>query len=200
MILSLAARYSPDTVGMILVDTERRFVEYDGVHSFGELAHVLMVVDDIDQIESLQSLLQETAVQLRETHEDRHLFVFIDNYDDFEKELGTRQAQAGLASMARRFGRDGLHFVIAGSMDDTPQDLRRRILASGFGIGLRTETALGPFRMMRLPAELRGKELNPGRGYLVQAGRPTLLQVATPYPVVTEDVHLSHGGCNDHPY
>jgi hypothetical protein len=112
------------------------------------------------------------------------LFIFIDNFDDFGDELvNKRQLDQELAQLARRAGRDGLHFVVAGSTEITSvtAELRRRVQTSNYGLGLRISQALDVLRVNKRPAGMQDKELPIGRGYLVKAGAATLFQVATPY-------------------
>ncbi|MEZ4726304.1 MAG: hypothetical protein R3E79_04125 [Caldilineaceae bacterium] len=63
----------------------------------------------------------------------------------------------------------------------TTSDLGRIILASNYGIGLRTGAALETLRVSKIPANLRDRELNIGRGFIAKSGQITMLQVATPY-------------------
>lgn len=91
-----------------------------------------------------------------------------------------RDAARDLAGLARRYGRDGLHFIAAGALDST-SELRRRIQQNNYGIGLRSVQAVDTLRVTRRPAGFRGKELPVGRGFIVKSGIPTMIQVATPY-------------------
>jgi hypothetical protein len=110
------------------------------------------------------------------------LFVIIDNYDDLAEEIERiRDLSRDLAGLARRFGRDGLHFIIAGALDSGISELRRRVQAANYGIGLRTAQAVETLRVGRTPAEVRGKELQIGRGFIVKSGQPTMIQAASPY-------------------
>jgi hypothetical protein len=85
-----------------------------------------------------------------------------------------------LARIARRYGARGVHFIAAGTFGST-SDLGRNIMASNYGIGLRTGSALDTLRVSRIPVNLRDREQNIGRGFIVKSGQITLLQVATPY-------------------
>jgi hypothetical protein len=83
--------------------------------------------------------------------------------------------------MARRYGREGLHIIIAGSLDSSSA-LRQRVKAANYGIGLRTGQAINTLGVIQTPPALRSsKELPTGRGFIVKSGHATLLQVATPF-------------------
>lgn len=92
-----------------------------------------------------------------------------------------RELPRELAAMARRYGREGLHFIIAGNLDSSSA-LRQRVKAANYGIGLRTSQAINTLGVIQTPPALRsGKELPTGRGFIVKSGHATLLQVASPY-------------------
>jgi hypothetical protein len=57
----------------------------------------------------------------------------------------------------------------------------RILLASNFGIGLRTGAALDTLKVNRIPSSLRDRELGVGRGFIIKSGQATMIQVATPY-------------------
>lgn len=183
-IIALALRYPPARAPMILIDTQRRLFDYGGRHKLTELPHVLATIDEIDELAESLPRLEAACAALAEADPPRELFIFIDNFDDFGDELvNKRQLDQELAQLARRAGRDGLHFIIAGSTELTSvtAELRRRVQASNYGLGLRIGQALDTLRINKRPAGMQDKELNIGRGYLVKAGAATLLQVATPY-------------------
>jgi hypothetical protein len=145
---------------------------------------VLAAIDEVEELVELLPQVRRTCATLETSDQPRELFIFIDNFDDFGDELASkRQLDQELAQLARRSGRDGLHFVVAGSpeMTSITADLRRRVQSSNYGLGLRIGQALEPLRVNKRPAGMQDKELNLGRGYLVKAGAATLLQVATPY-------------------
>jgi hypothetical protein len=111
------------------------------------------------------------------------IFVIIDNYDDF-RDLANNQQQTEIADMSRKFGAEGLHFVIAslpGSMSD---DLRKNIAKSRYGLALDANTATNTPFNARVPRKLQEAELPVGRAFLILSGRVNILQVATPYPVM----------------
>jgi hypothetical protein len=181
-VLSLAYRYSPDQVRLVLVDMQRKFMEYDGKHKLDELPHVLATISEVEQMEGLLANLKREGEVLANQAPGYELFVIIDNYDDLSEEIERiRDLPKELAGLARRFGRDGLHFIIGGTLDSGISELRRRVQASNYGVGLRTAQAVETLRVARTPPEIRGKELSIGRGFIVRAGQPTMIQVATPY-------------------
>jgi S-DNA-T family DNA segregation ATPase FtsK/SpoIIIE len=195
-IITLALRYPPARVPMILVDMQRRLFDYGGRHKLTELPHVLATVDEIEELVELMPRLRNACAALAEADPPRELFIFIDNFDDFGDELvNKRQLDQELAQLARRAGRDGLHFVIAGSTELTiiTAELRRRVQASNYGLGLRIGQALDTLRVNKRPAGMQNKELPIGRGYLVKAGAATLLQVATPYTDQVGETPFSAG-------
>ena len=182
IMLSLAARYDPAQVGMILVDLQRRLFAYGGAYGLDYLPHVQLVVSEPEEFATLVTHLQRTCERLEA--ERRHVFVFIDNFDEFSEEIErtkTRPSAEELARLVRRYGSLGLHLVIAtGGETSTTSDLRRRVQAAGYGLGLRTAQALQVLKASRTPAGLEGRELPVGRGYIVRNGQTTLVQVATP--------------------
>lgn len=186
--LSLAYRYPPDRVQLVLVDTQRKFIEYGGQRRLDELPHVLTAVSEVEQLEALYVNLRNEGEALSAGDGSREIFVLIDNFDDLTEELTraagktvSRDLPDNLAGLARRYGRDGLHIVIAGALDSGISELRRRVQASNYGIGLRTAQSIDTLRVMKRPAELRNKELNVGRGYIAKSGQATMIQVASPY-------------------
>ncbi len=180
-VFSLSHRYSPEQIMFVLVDLQQRFVDFSGERRMDELPHVVTAVTEVEQIEPLVENLKNECRALVAEDSDRELFVIIDNFDDFAEEIERmRDAARDLAGMARRYGRDGLHFIVGGTLDSSG-DLRRRIQQSNYGIGLQSAQAVDTLRVTRRPAGLRGKELPAGRGFIVKSGIPTMLQVASPY-------------------
>ncbi len=181
-VLSLTQRYSPQQVKLVLVDMQRKFVEYGGQHKLDELPHVLMNISEFEQLEPLMANLKNECEVLATQDTEHELFVIIDNFADFSEELERiRDLPRDLAGLVRRFGGDGLHFIIAGTLDSGISDLKRRVLSSNYGIGLRTAQSLDTLKVTRRPAAVRDKELATGRGFIVKSGQATMLQVASPY-------------------
>ncbi|RME69678.1 MAG: hypothetical protein D6784_18010 [Chloroflexi bacterium] len=181
-VLSLAYRYSPEQVKLVLVDLQRKFAEYDGQHTLDELPHVLASISEVDQLEALVTNLKQEGEVLATQNPGYEVFVVIDNYDDLSEEIDRiRDLPRELAGLARRYGRDGIHFIIGGTLDSGISELRRRVQASNFGIGLRTAQAVETLRVSRTPPEVRARELPVGRGFIVKSGQATMVQVASPY-------------------
>jgi DNA segregation ATPase FtsK/SpoIIIE-like protein len=57
-VLSLAWRYPPRQVKLVLIDMQRKFVEYDGQHRLDELPHVLATYSEAEQLEGLLANLK----------------------------------------------------------------------------------------------------------------------------------------------
>jgi DNA segregation ATPase FtsK/SpoIIIE-like protein len=181
-VLSLSERYAPEQAKLVLIDMQRKFAEYGGRHKLDELPHVLMSISEVEQMERLLTNLKAECEVLAGQDTNHELFIIIDNYDDFSEEIERmRDLPRDLAGLARRYGGDGLHFIIAGALDSGISELRRRVQSANYGIGLRTGQALDTLRVSRRPAALRDKELSVGRGFIVKSGQPTMIQVASPY-------------------
>jgi DNA segregation ATPase FtsK/SpoIIIE-like protein len=179
-IISLAERYTPEQISLVLIDPQSRLFDYRGDLSLERLPQVVWTLSDMDQFDGFCNWLEAECAQLSTT--EHAIFVLIDNFEEFSEELEADNKRAKrLAKIVRRHGRDGLHVVIAAGIENTNTDLRRKIQSSGYGLGLRTSTALSPLKVMRFPAGLEGRELPLGRGYLVKAGQTTLVQIATPH-------------------
>ncbi len=194
-ILSIAYHYPPERAAFVIIDLQNRFDDYGGQRRIHELPHVLTVIRELEDLTALISQLKKEGQILATQDLDRDIYVIIDNYDDFAAEIERkRDLQENLATVARRHGRDGIHFVIAGTLDGAPNDLRRRVMASNFGIGLQNDQALQTLKVKRIPANLRHQELPLGRGYIVRSGIPTLIQLASPYDglglELPEDAHM----------
>lgn len=182
-IISLALRYSPQQLAFVLIDMQGRLADYGGTQRLDSFPHVLTSITEVEPFKACLEEIKTECEALATGQTTRELFVIIDSFDDFNEEIEReRDLQRDLATLARRYGRDGLHFVIAGTLDSSgSSELRRRVLSSNYGIGLRTAETLTPLRVARTPAALQGKELPLGRGYWVKAGQPTMIQVATPF-------------------
>jgi DNA segregation ATPase FtsK/SpoIIIE-like protein len=179
-VLSLATRYAPERVMFILIDRQRTLFEYGGKHRLGELPHVLAAVSEEDQIKALAEHLKQECELLSERQTPGEIFVMIDNYDDFAAEIEkNHQLSNDFVGLARRYGRDGLHFILAGTPNNT-HNLRRIAQSANYGIGLRSESALSALSAMRIPAVVRERELPVGRGYIVKSGQTTMIQIASP--------------------
>jgi DNA segregation ATPase FtsK/SpoIIIE-like protein len=182
LIFSLAHRYAPDQVAIVLVDLQRRMIDYGGEMRLDALPHVVQVIFEISEVAGLVERLKIECAALEAGTSQREIFIIIDDFDDFSDELeNERNVGRDLANLARRFGRAGLHMVIAGMLESSISELRRQVRSANYGIGLRTAQSLDTLGVMRRPAGLQDKELPFGRGYIVKSGQATMVQTASPY-------------------
>ncbi len=181
-VLALAHSYPPERVQMVLIDFQQRFFKYGGQHTLGDLPHVLATVSEKDQLDDVIAKLRYEYTARPEDDPRPEIFVIADNYDDFPNVVGTptrAQAYRDMADMARKFGPEGLHCVIGGSMGilRSMDDWMKQVVAPRYGLGLDADAAGA------LGGRVRGggAELPPGRGYVVKAGRVALIQTALPH-------------------
>jgi hypothetical protein len=135
---------------------------------------------------AITELQAEYAFKLPPGESRPEIFVVIDNYDDFGNAISTgfsskSTAYKDMGELARKFGPEGLHFVVGGSLGilRTNDDLMRQVLAPRYGLGLDASdspSALGG----RVRAGGAAADLPPGRGFIVKSGRTSMIQVATP--------------------
>ena len=192
-IFSLAERYGPDQAPMVLVDTQRKLMDYGGRRKLSDLPHVLAAVSEIEDLEALLANLTAEGTLMAAANaaaglnaRARELFIFIDNFDDFSEELESQRAlMDGVSRLLRRFQREGMHFVVAFAPEASTSDVRRRILSSNYGIGLQTSQAVDVLKVARTPAAVRDASLDVGRGYLIKSGQPVMIQVGSPYHGMT---------------
>jgi type VII secretion EssC-like protein len=184
-IVALTNLYPPDRVGVVLIDFQQRLFKYGGAHTLADLPHVLAAVSEEPQLNAVVADLQGEYNRVLKPGQHRpEIFVIADNYDDFASVIpagyGSKStAYKDLGDLARKFGPEGLHFVLGGSLSilRTNDDLMRQVVAPRYGLGLDASdapSALGG----RVKAG--GSELPPGRGFIVKSGRTSMIQVATP--------------------
>ncbi|MDX2076383.1 MAG: FtsK/SpoIIIE domain-containing protein [bacterium] len=181
-ILGMGAMYSPSDIRMFVIDSAKRLFDYGGKHTLADLPHVDYAISEQnkDEMTTMMAHIQKIYSQPGKKPD---IYVIIDNYDDF-RDLANNQQQTDIADMSRKYGAEGLHFVIAclpGSMSD---DLRKNIGKSRYGLALDPNTATNTPFNARIPRKLQEAELPVGRAFLILSGRVNILQVATPYPVV----------------
>src|SRR5262249_3083984 len=158
--LALADRYHPNQVRLVLFDLQRKFIEYGGSRSLADLPHVLACVTEVELLDDLLAQLKAECEAMAAESADRAIFALMDNFDDCSEEIeNQRTLGRDIAGLVRRYGRDGLHFVVAGTPEGGASELKRRIQGANYGIGLRTATAVETLRVMRTPTALRNKEL-----------------------------------------
>lgn len=181
LILSLADRSGPDQARLVLVDLQRKLFQYKGRRTLRVLPHVLVTIDEEDQLPDLIERLEQEGKTLMDTNDamtdgsSRELFVVIDNFDELNDNLSRR-----LVPIVRRYGSAGVHFIISTGPEGANVELRRQIQSSNYGIGLGTAQAVESLRVARTPAGLRNRSLPAGRGYLVKSGQARMVQIATP--------------------
>jgi len=181
-VLGMSAMYSPADVRIFLVDSAKRMFDYGGKLSLSDLPHVDYAISEQnkDDMTSMMAHIQKIYSQPGKKPE---IYVIIDNFDDF-RDLANNQQQTDIADMSRKYGAEGLHFVISclpGSMSD---DLRKNIGKSRYGLALDPNTATNTPFNARIPRKLQEAELPVGRAFLILSGRVNILQIATPYPVL----------------
>ena len=190
-LLSLSERYEPAQVAFVLVDLQRTFAEYGGDRTLAELPHTLACVTEVEQLEALLPQLEAECIAMAASDDARAIFLVIDNFDDFSEEVtNKRDIEERLATLVRRYGREGLHVVASAAPEGNSSELRRRIQSANLGVGLRSAAALDALRVMRTPDALRRRELQVGRGFVVRSGQTTMIQIASPYddaPGMDED-------------
>lgn len=201
-VFALTKNYSPQQLMVILIDLQARFIHYGGNEGLHKLPHVAATVVDPSELPALAQKLEAECLTFdgdsnavnnngssngnNAESSKREIYVIIDNFDELSDETintrdgDVRNAGQMLARIARRYGARGVHFIAAGTFGST-SDLGRNIMASNYGIGLRTGSALDTLRVSRIPVSLRDKEQNIGRGFIVKSGQITQVQVATPY-------------------
>ncbi len=193
--LSLAYRYPPDRVGLVLVDLQRKFADYGGKHRLDELPHVLACAYEATDLDAAVKMLSEVGDLLATSDPPRELFILIDNFDDTAAELEGTAAARELSAVVRRFDREGLHCVIVGGVGSSGFELQRRIRNAGYGVGLRTAESVGALNAARTPTAFRGgAELPVGRGYIVRAGQTTMIQIADPYAIAQPEFSTNGTG------
>lgn len=183
-VISMSMMYSPSDVRIIVIDASKRLFDYGGKHTLADLPHVAYAISEQnkDEMPTLIAHLQKIYAQPGKKPD---IYVMIDNYDDF-KDLANNQQQSDMADLSRKFGADGLHFIVAWSAggSSATDDLRKNIAKSRYGLSLDANTATNSPFNARVPRKLQEAELPVGRAFLILSGRVSVLQVATPYPVV----------------
>ncbi len=186
-ILSLAEFYTPQEIGMVMVDYQGGIVDYGGAHRLDELPHALMpVITEPAQFGEMVNQLENEFVYTQ-NRRYREVFVIFDNYDDID-ELASKveggDPRRRLGDMARRAGKQGLHFVVCGMRDGltSGDDMLRPIAANRYGLAMDAESAESAPLYGSVPRSLSQMQLPRGRGFVVSPGKVSLVQVAVPYP------------------
>jgi DNA segregation ATPase FtsK/SpoIIIE-like protein len=197
LVLGLAHSYSPQQVGLVLVDPSdaaRRFYSLgsgDG-NTLDKLPHVLATVSTADELDKVvKRLVAEFDDNVRgrlkghpkvftpQDNQKRSIFVIIDHYDDAAI---LNRSGVGLMGLAEVGKGKNLNLVVAGTTNitrDSSDELRRRAESSRYSL------ILNDFETVRYMG-VRGsfnikKEMPPGRGFLVKAVGASLVQVCLPF-------------------
>lgn len=183
--LALAHSYDPSQVAMVLIDFQQRMFKYGGDYTLGDLPHVLETISEKEDLTAMIEKLKYEYFERPDNEPRPEIFIIADNYDDFANVVGapTRAEEyKDMAELARKFGPSGLHFVMGGSptIMRSMDDLMKQVVAPRYGLGLDPSdsvTALGG----RVRGSSGSEELPPGRGYVVKAGRLSLIQTGIPH-------------------
>jgi len=194
-VLALTAIYSPQEVALVMIDFQSRLFRYGGAHTLDELPHTLAAVNDSGQIiDVVRKLEAEFAGRRSNLTPGPDIYVLLDNYDDLDftmrVERDLRDLFVQLGGLARKYGQDGLHFIVSGTitgLNMMPNDFIRQVLAPRFGLVLDASEAPSMLGFRLRPTGTQ--EFPPGRGYLVRSGKAALLQVATPQDIADSVEH-----------
>lgn len=185
-ILALADTYSPEQVALVMIDYQGGLVDYGGSRKLDELPHALQPI--ITEAQQLIGVMKNLENEFFNTPNRpmREVFVIIDNYDDMDElapRSGAEDVRKRLGDMARRCGKQGLHFVICGMRESlaSSDELVRPISANRYGLAMDAETAESAPFYANVPRSYSQMQLPRGRGFVVLPGKVTLVQVAVPY-------------------
>ena len=195
ILLGLARTHDPERLKFILVDTHRRLFDYGGTYKLEYLPHILRTQEDTlrtqkkplvySEMEESERFMAELEALYASGGPPYELIVAVDNYMDFKEDFFDRKSQdaalSRLGKLARLHGQRGLHFILAGNPDALRGDkLSKQVGSSRYGIGLSVTAAdNSPLNGKLSPAQ-KNADLPAGRGFLVDAGRVTMIQIATP--------------------
>jgi S-DNA-T family DNA segregation ATPase FtsK/SpoIIIE len=184
-VLSLAHTYVPEQVEMVLIDFQQRMFKYGGKHTLGDLPHVLATVSEKEELKTVIENLKYEYQAWPQGESHPEIFIIADNYDDFTNIVGaaTRATEySEMAELARKFGPEGLHFVIGGTLSimRSMDDLMKQVVSPRYGLGLDASDAPGALGG-RVRSGGSSDEFPPGRGYVVKAGRLSMIQTAIPH-------------------
>lgn len=183
MIVSLASNYSPDALGIVLIDYSRKLWK-GSEHSLKELPHILDTIEDIDQLDDLLENVREECLDFEKHPRRRKILLVIDNYDSFSDESSRKKMDffEVFSGLVRKYQTEGVYVIAAGSiaMMNASDDLRKVITAPNFGIALKSADAVNRLNG-RFPRSLNDVELPMGRSFIVRSGITTMLQIATPH-------------------
>jgi S-DNA-T family DNA segregation ATPase FtsK/SpoIIIE len=191
-ILSLAETYTPQEVAMVIVDPKKALFQYGGERTLGDLPHVLQTTSEPEEMETLikrlktefdEDFIQEVRGQKEAAFLDRsyRLVVIFDNYDEISS-LANHAAIETLGEFGRKYGSEGLHFVLGGSLGilRARDDLIKQVESPRYSLVLQDAEAVRSLGG-KLPYGSVKAEYPPGRGFVVKSVRVHLTQTALPY-------------------
>ncbi len=208
--LSIAHMYKPHDAALILIDSKKDLYNYGGEKSLANLPHVLAAISEPEEIEEVVRRLQveydDDLAERVHTKSDEFraedqprpaIVVVVDNYGEFGS-LVNRMLLSDLAEMARKYGSEGLHFVIGGALSDlrSRDDFLKQVEAPRYSLVLQDIEAV---RNMggKVPYAMLKGEYPPGRGFIIKSVRVALTQVGMPFDEYNENVEEELDGWID---
>ncbi|MBN1179097.1 MAG: type VII secretion protein EssC [Anaerolineae bacterium] len=180
-VLALAEFNAPRQVQFVLVSGRR-----DSLNAVSGMPHVVAHWQSASAFcrEGLARLASEVARRGAAAPPDApRIVLFVDDYDEVAA-ANDREVQAELVRLARHGADVGLHIILSGPLPNMGVgygDLlvkQLRAERSGFILRVLESGDQNPLGVRVRAAE--GRQMPPGRGYVVRSGRETLLQVAAP--------------------
>ncbi|NIM94893.1 MAG: hypothetical protein GTO18_14425 [Anaerolineales bacterium] len=198
-ILSLADLYPPEELGMVIVDPKKTLFQYGGDHSLADLPHVLGAISEPEDAELLlkrlkseydEAFIEDLTSWSGDPYLDRdhRVVVIVDNYDEISS-IASPMVVETLAEFGRKYGSEGLHFVIGGSLGilRARDDLVKQVESPRYSLVLQDAEAVRSLGG-KLPYGSVNAEYPPGRGFVVKSVRVQLSQMAIPYNEIDGNV------------
>jgi len=191
-VISLADIYEPGQLGLVLIDPKKGLFSYGGKHTLSDLPHVLCSVSEIEEFDELllrlkseydAGFIKELRGRSKKDYVEqrRRIVALIDNYDEIGSITGHSHVPQ-LGEYARKYGSEGLHFVLGGSLGilRSRDELIKQVDSPRYSLVVQdaeTVRTLGG----KIPYGSGKAELPPGRGFVVKSIRTSLTQVAMSY-------------------
>lgn len=184
--LALAANHEPEAVQLALVTPNRserlRLDELTTLpHFIGQAKTEKTLTPLLDQLE--QEVERRSQAEDGAAQASSHLVLFLDDYHLLLGRVAS-EVMKRLESLARRgpdFRLTTVLTVPTTVLATVSDPLLRQALAWRYGIWLQSTDTLEANRVgVRIPNELRGRELPAGRGYLYDPGGQQFVQLASP--------------------
>jgi S-DNA-T family DNA segregation ATPase FtsK/SpoIIIE len=178
-LLALAETLPPETVQFVLFDTFK-----ESLAALQDLPHVRHWAASGEQRLRALGDLHATLEQRRSRGTARrHMPVLLLVVDDFEL-LADDEAKKRLREHAQKDHPLGFHVVLAGSVAEMGRygEFRRQVRSNRSGLLVGSNNLLQDAAIfdLNIPRSQLGRQLSPGRGYLVRRGKASLVQVAMP--------------------